>query len=288
MKLFGCNSFLEGLPVLLVMTSVVAVSAFQVQVQLSSVVSRQDHGKLTLSASTSALNTIDIDESTPRDIPAMDEWTTACGVQRAEGFQLTVASNDNEPMDVGVVTSENIPANSPVLCVPNNMILSAAQARQELGASTSTVEELFRTVYELDQLPYWYLFAKVLLEYQNGYESAWYPWLNSLPRYYSNGASMTHICCSECLPPFVGQLALKERTRFSQFVRALKYVDFLSEDIKENRQLCKWAFAVVNTRSFDDTIANGSGGGDIKLVPMADMVSTGGCLTVVAFIHSIL
>lgn len=197
----------------------------------------------------------------------MDEWASACGVQRAEGFQFTATSSNNEPVDIGVMTTENLSAGSPVLLVPSDMILSGRRAREELGPITNA-EELLQSTQEMEHLPQWYLFIKILTEYQRGVDSPWYPWLNSLPRYFSNGSSMTHLCCSECLPPLVGRLAIQERTRFSRFNRALKYVDFLDDSIKENRKLAKWAFAVVYTRLFEDA-------GDVKVVPMADMVRTG-------------
>lgn len=101
-----------------------------------------------------------------------------------------------------------------------------------------------------------------------GEQSQWFPWLNSLPRYYSNGASMTPFCF-ECLPPLVGQLAANERIRYIQFFQALNFVDFISESTKSSKELTKWAFAVVHTRCFETP------DGDVKLVPMADMFDHG-------------
>lgn len=226
-----------------------------------------------LKIASTAFNTIDIEESTVRDIGSMDEWATACGVQRAAGFQLAVTNGpqqeqQGEPMDVGVITTENLPKSSPVILVPADMILSGSRAREELGP-IRVAEEVLQSTNESDQLLQWYLFVKVLTEYQRGIDSPWYPWLNSLPRFFSNGASMTHLCCSECLPPLVGQLAIRERTRFSRFTRALRDVEFLDDSIKQNRKLAKWAFAVVYTRLVEDTNT-----GDVKVVPMADMVCT--------------
>jgi hypothetical protein len=81
---------------------------------------------------------------------------------------------------------------------------------------------------------------------------------------------MTHFCCSECLPPLVGNLANQERLRFIQFFKALQFVksDVLSEATKANRALAKWAFAVVYTRCIPR-------GDDSVIVPMADMFNHG-------------
>ena len=174
----------------------------------------------------------------------MDEWATAYGVQRAEGFQLTATNNEddnnNPPLDVGVMTTADLAEGSPVLFVPSQMILSAGQAKQELGP-VDAAEALFvkLEVAQADRDRF-YLFLKIMVEYEQGQASPWYPWLNALPRYYSNGASMTHFCCSNCLPPLVGNLALDERTRFRQFFKALDFVGFLSPQTKGYKSLAKW------------------------------------------------
>jgi hypothetical protein len=207
---------------------------------------------------------VDIDESVQRDIGTMDEWATACGVQRAEGFQLA-----GDLSDVSVMTTQDLPAESPVLFVPNEMIFSSNQALQELGV-LEEAEESLGTLNAADQVPYFYLVVKILMEYERGQESPWFPWLNSLPRYYSNGASMTEFCY-ECLPPLVSKLAMEERYRYMCFDSALKRVPYLSEYTRENSDLTKWAFQIAYTRSFP---AN-DGTGDLRIVPVADLFNHG-------------
>lgn len=204
---------------------------------------------------------VNIDENTPREIMGMDEWCVNCGVQKGEGFQLTLTSEDGR--DVGVVTAADIPAETPFLFVPSEVILSSGRAREELGL-VKGAEDRLNMLKEGDHIPQFYLFLKVLREYELGDQSAYFPWLNSLPRYYSNGASMSPFCY-ECLPPLVGWLAKNERIKFNQFFQALKYVDFLSPETKADKALAKWAFSVVYTRKFR------SADGDVKIVPMADM-----------------
>lgn len=225
-----------------------------------------------LAATPIASSVVDIGKTTPRQISTMEEWAATYGVQRAEGLQLTPtysASNNNDDddlqnQDMSVMTTQDLPASSPVLSVPAGMVLYSLTAQQEFSPMPD-VDDLFEKVYGQHRLPYFYLFVKVLAEYQAGDQSPWYPWLNSLPRMFANGACLTFFCF-ECLPPLVRRLALQERTRFSQFFRALKYVPFLSDEIKNNRKLAKWAFAVVFTRSLE------VGPGDVRIVPMADMV----------------
>jgi hypothetical protein len=213
---------------------------------------------------------ISIQENTQRDIGNFDEWANGCGVQRSEGFELGAMPSESElDVNVGVTTSTDLPAGQPVLCVPSFMVLSAMKTREELGAVEDAEQEIFAQLGTTGDLPQFYLFLRILAEYEMGTESSWYPWLNALPRYFSNGSSMTHFCCSECLPPLVGNLANKERIRFIQFFRALKYAPYLSQQTKGDRSLAKWAFAVVFTRSFP------TGDGDVRIAPMADMFNHG-------------
>mmetsp|Transcript_49345 Transcript_49345/g.148578 ORF Transcript_49345/g.148578 Transcript_49345/m.148578 type:complete len:476 (-) Transcript_49345:308-1735(-) len=223
--------------------------------------------KTALAVTSVASAVVNIDEDEARDIVSMNEWATACGVQKSEGFQLTITDEDGR--DVSVMTTKDIPASQPVLFVPNNMILTGGAARQEVGTVKAAEDLIIPLEKTSDHLPHFYLFLKILREYEMGDQSPWYPWLNSLPRYFSNGACMTHFCCSECLPPLVGKLANQERVRFIQFFRALKYVSFLTDETKEDRPLAKWAYAVVYTRCFE------TGDGDVRIVPMADMFNHG-------------
>lgn len=231
-------------------------SAFLFQPQLCG----ENNRARTFSRSTPQLEVVNIAENSQRDIGAMDEWAAAYGVQKCEGFRI--ASDDG--MDYNAMTDEDIPAESPILYVPNDMILSTSKAQEEFGRVESAEQRLV-SAKAADHIPHFYLFLKILREYEMGEQSPWYPWLDSLPRYYSNGASMTPFCF-ECLPPLVGWLATNDRIRFIQFFQALKFVDFISDQTKSSKELAKWAFAVVHTRCFE------TADGDVKLVPVADMV----------------
>ncbi|CAB9499232.1 M protein repeat protein [Seminavis robusta] len=215
-------------------------------------------------------NTINIDEWTPRDVVSMEEWCTSCGVQKEEALQLTF-SDPNDARDIQVMTNQDLPAGQTVMFVPSSMVLRGNYVRQELGAATASEELLARRLGQTSEtISQFYLFLKILREYEFGDQSPWFPWLNSLPRYFSNGASMTHFCCTQCLPPLVGSLANQERIRFIQFFRALQDVQFLTTETRSNRPLAKWAFAIVSTRSFPS-----QDGTDYNIVPMADMFNHG-------------
>jgi len=215
---------------------------------------------------------VDIDENAIRDVGTFDEWTINCGVQRSEGFQLLL----NEPRDDGtggilqnddysVITTEPIEAGSPVLYVPNEMMFTAAKIRTELGTNygpqvLEDAEQYLTAVgVDTEYFPQYYLFLKVLMEYELGTNSNWYIWLNSLPRKFTSGASMTPYCF-ECLPPLTSKLSSNERVKFIYFFKSLFKIPFVSDETKQNQDLSKWAYNIVYTRCFGST-----------LVPMADM-----------------
>lgn len=132
---------------------------------------------------------VDISQGTERDIGTMDEWAVAYGVQKAEGFEYTSSDNGQ---DIYVMTTQDLPAESPVLFVPADLILTSTAARQELaGPGLEAAEELLDTLQIGDQRAQFALFLKILVEYQQGDQSPWFPWLNAMPRTYYNGASMT-------------------------------------------------------------------------------------------------
>ncbi|KAL3894393.1 MAG: hypothetical protein SGARI_007757, partial [Bacillariaceae sp.] len=120
----------------------------------------------------------------------------------------------------------------------------------------------------------------ILVEYEKGVESPWYPWLNSLPRYFSNGASMTDFCF-DCLPPFIRSLATKERDTFVLFrdnAKRWTSDDILSPETRKNTEVMRWAYQIATTRGFPASNNNGNNDkndDDIRIAPMADYFNHG-------------
>lgn len=169
---------------LLVSSSSSSVSSFQPQQTYPA----STTNVLSISATTTKLSAVvNIDERAERNLWAMEEWAANCGVQRADGLQLT----STDGVDYSVVTAQDLPAGSPVLFVPAGMVLSAVQVGQELGPSLQGAEDQLAQAGLADQVPLFRLFAKILAEYEQGDQSPFFPWLNAMPRLYNNGASMT-------------------------------------------------------------------------------------------------
>lgn len=208
--------------------------------------------------------TIDITENAQRDVPSLYEWAANYGVQTAESFELT----SQDGLDVYAITNQNLATDTPVVCVPKDLILTGSKARYEFGSEASAAE---RTLKLSDHTPF-YLFLKVLKEYELGENSPWYTWLNSMPRFYSNAASMTDFCYS-CLPPYAAKQSQLEKSRLKRFQLALDEITFISDENKRNEDLTKWAYNVVNTRYQENE------GGDFCLIPMVDYFNHGGTET---------
>lgn len=222
--------------------------------------------KLEYSVSTA----IDITASAPRHIESLGEWGASWGIQTSDCFQLV----SEDRLDIYAITNQNLPAGSPIIFIPSDVILTGSKARQELGANAYAAEQklMNNSLEGSDRISQFYLFLKILMEYELGERSYLYQWLNSLPRYFSNGASMTYFCFG-CLPPYAAELALAEKTHLRHFVQALDEVPFISSESKSNSDLTKWAFSVVHTRCFE--MPNG----DFCLAPMADFFNHGGAET---------
>ena len=204
-----------------------------------------------------------IDEKASRQIYPFTEWAEmAAGVQQADGFELT--SNDGE--DYYAMTRANIPAGSPVLFVPNNVLISSFGAAQEFGQGLQMAEQQLSQAGIGFQIPLFRVFVKILAEYEKGDESPFFKWLDSLPRQFYNGASMTY-ACFDALLPYVAWLSMTERTNSVNFQKAVQNVFFLNEDTTSDKDLLKWAYCVAVSRSIEIN-------GERVIAPMADYVRT--------------
>lgn len=221
---------------------------------------------------------VDISTTAARDCEILINWATSCGVQKTPGLELEIDTNPHNVAeeydfldfeDISLRTTEDLPSGSPVLLVPNEMILSSFKVYEEIG-SLEEAEEVLEKMNASDKLPHFYLAVKILMEYEKGQDSPWYPWLNSLPRHFFNGASMTPLCY-QSLPPLVASLVIKEQGNFFRISSAIAKVPFLSEELTTDKDLVKWIIQIAYTRAFETT----DGSGDLRIAPVADMFNHG-------------
>ncbi|KAL9188877.1 hypothetical protein ACHAXT_011367 [Thalassiosira profunda] len=244
-------------PLLLLAALAVAGSAFQANPLPSPSSRRGKHHNSCTKLLASIATTVDISENAQRDIPSLYDWAANYGVQTAESFELST----DDGVDIFAITNQNLPANAPVLQIPGDLIMSGNNARMEFGAEASAAERALK----LADHPTFYLFLKVLREYELGEQSPWYQWLNSLPRFFANAASMTDFCFS-CLPPYAAKQSQLESSRLKRFENALDEINFPGR----NPEVTKWAYNIVTTRYQEKP------GGDYVLIPMGDYFNHGG------------
>lgn len=80
---------------------------------------------------------VNLNEQAPREIQPFEECSRNCGVGMCDGFALTTTDGG---MDYSVMTNQNIPAGSPILYVPSEMVLTSVAAEQEFRAGLGDAE----------------------------------------------------------------------------------------------------------------------------------------------------
>lgn len=208
---------------------------------------------------------VDIREGAQRDVYSMQDWAQNCGVQMVEGVEVTTQDGN----DWSVMTNQDIAEGTTFMVVPNVMVLSSDDIADEYGGHLEACETaLVQYDGSAQRLPLFRLMAKILIEYEAGDASPFFPWLNSLPRLFYNGVAMTDACFA-CLPPYAAALSMQERNNFSNFKNAFRkgYLP-VSPETLESDELVQWAYNVALTRHKE--VWNPSR--QKKIAPMADMV----------------
>jgi hypothetical protein len=185
---------------------------------------------------------VDISEHSPRNVISLYDWAADFGIQICDSLRLVNSGDDGDDhLDICASTNNFIPAGSPVIYVPIESMLMGSFARSEFGDDAYGAEMYLADAgKDAPTILHFYLFLKIIKEYELGDESLWYSYLDSLPRYYSNGASMTDFCFG-CLPPYAAELSLADKRQLVHFVRALAEVPSVSYESRNNAELTSWA-----------------------------------------------
>lgn len=142
------------------------------------------------SSSSTSLNVL-ISEYATREVYPMETWAAFNGMQKADGVEL-YTSDDK---DYELITQSPITAGSTILYVPSDIVLNSDSILYEMG--DYYIAEAEASLVEIEstaqRLPLFRLMVKILVEYEQLEKSAYYPWLNSLPRVFYNGVAMTDV-----------------------------------------------------------------------------------------------
>lgn len=227
---------------------VVAWTSSSIEIAVARPSSREDFLPLAISASSSELN---MQEERGRDISSLLSWAYAQGV---ETNNLCLEEAEEEGC-FGVTASNDTQSMTRVLKVPNKLIFSSKRIRQKFETSFGddllpAIQHIQATQYR-SQLSHFFLYLKVLVEYEKHDNSFWYPWFQSLPRVFDTAIAMDEEEL-EWLPPYAWALSNVERKHLSEFHQALQMVPehILSNRVVKDTELTEWAFQVVFTRAW--------------------------------------
>lgn len=185
-----------------------------------------------------------------RDVHSMAAWAQQYGMQQSEGVEFY---SQDGGRDYELVTQACIAAGDSIIWVPSDIVLSSNTRKMtaEFGESLQEAEVALVNADRgaASRLPLFRLMVKILSEYDKGAESSFYPWLNSLPREFYNGVSMTD-ACFDTLPGYASRLAMDEFDTYSSFANALRqgFIGCISQNTVQNDEVVKWAYNVALTR----------------------------------------
>eukprot|EP00980_Cylindrotheca_fusiformis_P026185 scaffold15497_cov117-Cylindrotheca_fusiformis.AAC.12 len=139
----------------------------------------------------STTSQISLDRTAQRQIDQFQGWAGSCDVQADYGFclqgQLLI---DGTIEDYFAATATGAPEGARVLYVPGEMILSSLRIAQEYAGYVDASLQLL-TEMDMQHLhKHFHLFLRILIEYEQGEESPYFPWLDALPRMWNTAVSM--------------------------------------------------------------------------------------------------
>jgi hypothetical protein len=111
--------------------------------------------------------TVNISENAPREVASLSNWAEQYGVEISDCFELT----SEDGLDIFAMTNQNLPADSPIVCIPNDLIMTGTKAWQEY-ANDPTIQRAEQYLSPSDNVTF-YLFLKILKEYELGIQSPW-------------------------------------------------------------------------------------------------------------------
>lgn len=211
-----------------------------------------------------------------RDIEALKGWANQNGVS----VDNNVISLSNPQGDDcwGFSVPCDSQQGTTILKVPALIVINSQQIQDELALhhDLSPAIEYLESKKVHMQIPQFFLFLKLLMEYTKGSESAWYSWIQSLPRVYDTAVCMDDVEL-ECLLPFAWALASVERLHLEVFQQTLTMLPKtllvlanIDPENTQNQELMAWIFNSVFTRCwrYPDEVNDNE---RCDIVPLGDM-----------------
>lgn len=213
---------------------------------------------------------LDVSEYSPRNGQGFIEWATNNGVLM-ENFQMQPLEDDN---NWGVFSPQGGTAGSRALFVPNMLRMTTQNIRQQdfphmeplIQQRILTKSKRFQNG-DVELANHFYLFLKVLQEWEMGPNSPYYAWMDALPRKFNTAVNFSPKE-TDSLPPFVKFMSRRDQSNWDLFITCLNEAQTptISEATKQNPVITNWAFNVVFTRARASF-------GEAEIIPMSDMLN---------------
>jgi hypothetical protein len=247
-----------------------AVAAFQAPLSVQSSTSTATTTTTTASRTAPLLATlVDTSERAERNGYSFMEWASHYGIQ-PENFQLQPIDGS---LNWGAVATQPARAGERALFVPSMLRMFTPNIKQQEFPNIGQVvaqkidPKSDLALGDVSLANHFYLFLKVLQEYEMGEASPYYAWLNALPRKFNTAVNFRDFE-TDCLPPFVKFLSKRDQNNYSLFNRVLKEIPTptISDQTKNNMEITKWVFNIVFTRARESF-------GEAEIIPMSDMIN---------------
>jgi hypothetical protein len=181
----------------------------------------------------------------------LTQWAADKGVLLGKGVSWIPTIEGDEEADWNIGLDGEAQTADRVLFIPRDIIFNSLVIEQGLRESIpgwKNATEYITSRHCDDQLAQYCLWIQILLELDRGVQSQWYPWIQSLPRTFSNALYMDMVEL-DYLPPYAWSLAKLQLLHLQVFPSALKLMPtVVSMDTLQNKELHKWALSVVFTR----------------------------------------
>jgi hypothetical protein len=212
------------------------------------------------------------EEIKERDMEALKGWANDNGVSSVDSDVISLSNPEGDCW--GFSVPRDSLQGTTILKVPASIVINSQQIQDDLALhhDLSPAIEYLESKKVHMQIPQFFLFLKLLMEYTKGSDSAWHSWIQSLPRVYNTAVCMDEVEL-ECLLPFAWALASVERLHLDVFQQALTMLPktlAIDPDIIQNQDLTTWVFNSVFTRCwrYPDEVNDNE---RCDIVPLGDM-----------------
>jgi hypothetical protein len=266
MSLSGGLTRVGLIVVFLLATSTSPVAAFSVGPQHKGI--QRGYGRL---PSRLSMESVKEEQKKERDMEALKGWANQNGVS----VDNDVISLSNPQGDCwGFSVPQDSQQGTTILKVPASIVINSQQIQDELALhhDLSPAIEYLESKKVHTQIPQFFLFLKLLMEYSKESDSAWYSWIQSLPQVFDTAVCMDAVEL-ECLLPFAWALASVERLHLEVFKETLTMLPktlAIDPESIQNQELMAWIFNSVFTRCwrYPDEVNDNE---RCDIVPLGDM-----------------